>query len=50
MQTGLVSSAAKAMVPMINGRRDLSFAEALKKVSPGRNSTTNSGVVSNCSQ
>ena len=39
MQTGLVSSAAgsaaaKAMVPMINGRRDLSFAEALKKVSP----------------
>ena len=37
MQTGLVSSAAgnaKTMVPMINGRRDLSFAEALKKVSP----------------
>ena len=39
MQTGLVSSAtgsasAKAMVPMINGRRDLSFADALKKVSP----------------
>ena len=39
MQTGLVSSAAgsaaaKAMVPIINGRRDLSFAEALKKGSP----------------
>jgi Rod binding domain-containing protein len=39
MQTGLVNStignaSAKATAPLINGRRDLAFAEALKKVSP----------------
>ena len=38
------SMPGKALMPMLNGRPDYALADALKKVSPGRNITTKSGV------